>query len=270
MALSNGMYALQLAQDSIPPNATQNIHAFSTTTLNDIMKSFSDVSAIRVAGGYLLMVCILPSVHLLLHPSLPPASLLTAVLLQLAYACVTMLRWDCSKSQGAVGLAGVLLVALSVASGLGLCSLLGISFNAATTQVDAGGRAVGPLVPSGGCVPMLTLAALWQVLPFLALGIGVDDMFLLAHAFTETSQHIPFKVSTQPSPGMPHCSSQSLVTVSLCVLQERTGECLRRTGTSVALTSISNMIAFFMAALVPIPALRAFSLQVCSAPTGEW
>uniref|UniRef100_A0A8C3K872 Patched 2 n=1 Tax=Calidris pygmaea TaxID=425635 RepID=A0A8C3K872_9CHAR len=171
---------VELAQDSIPPNATQNVHAFSTTTLNDIMKSFSDVSVIRVAGGYLLM---------------------------LAYACVTMLRWDCSKSQGAVGLAGVLLVALSVASGLGLCSLLGISFNAATTQV----------------------------LPFLALGIGVDDMFLLAHAFTETSQHIPFK--------------------------ERTGECLKRTGTSVALTSVSNMIAFFMAALVPIPALRAFSLQ---------
>lgn len=56
--------------------------------------------------------------------------------LQLAYACVTMLRWDCAKSQGAVGLAGVLLVALSVAAGLGLCSLLGLSFNAATTQVQ--------------------------------------------------------------------------------------------------------------------------------------
>uniref|UniRef100_A0A3P9MA56 Patched 2 n=1 Tax=Oryzias latipes TaxID=8090 RepID=A0A3P9MA56_ORYLA len=165
---------------SIPANSSQSIHAFSTTTLNDIMKSFSDVSVIRVAGGYLLM---------------------------LAYACVTMLRWDCSKSQGAVGLAGVLLVALSVAAGLGLCSLLGLSFNAATTQV----------------------------LPFLALGIGVDDMFLLAHSFTESGTNIPFK--------------------------ERTGDCLRRTGTSVALTSINNMIAFFMAALVPIPALRAFSLQ---------
>ena len=47
-----------------------------------------------------------------------------------------MLRWDCAKSQGAVGLAGVLLVALSVAAGLGLCSLLGLSFNAATTQVN--------------------------------------------------------------------------------------------------------------------------------------
>ncbi|XP_017327719.2 protein patched homolog 1 isoform X1 [Ictalurus punctatus] len=171
---------VEVVHGSIPQNSSSNVHAFSTTTLNDIMKSFSDVSVIRVAGGYLLM---------------------------LAYACVTMLRWDCAKSQGAVGLAGVLLVALSVAAGLGLCSLLGLSFNAATTQV----------------------------LPFLALGIGVDDMFLLAHSFTETGSNIPFK--------------------------DRTGDCLRRTGTSVALTSINNMIAFFMAALVPIPALRAFSLQ---------
>ncbi|KAM9691730.1 protein patched homolog 2 isoform 4-T4 [Dama dama] len=171
---------VQLAQESLPENASQQIHAFSSTTLDDILHAFSEVSAARVVGGYLLM---------------------------LAYACVTMLRWDCAQSQGAVGLAGVLLVALAVASGLGLCALLGIAFNAATTQV----------------------------LPFLALGIGVDDIFLLAHAFTEAPSGTP--------------------------LQERTGECLQRTGTSVTLTSINNMVAFFMAALVPIPALRAFSLQ---------
>ncbi|XP_032158499.1 protein patched homolog 2 isoform X1 [Mustela erminea] len=171
---------VQLAQEALPQNSSQQIHAFSSTTLDDILHAFSEVSAARVVGGYLLM---------------------------LAYACVTMLRWDCAQSQGAVGLAGVLLVALAVASGLGLCALLGITFNAATTQV----------------------------LPFLALGIGVDDIFLLAHAFTEAP------------PGTP--------------LQERTGECLQRTGTSVALTSINHMVAFFMAALVPIPALRAFSLQ---------
>ena len=29
------------------------------------------------------------------------------------------------------------------------------------------------------------------------------------------------------------------------------------------LTSFNNMFAFFMAALIPIPALRSFSLQVC-------
>uniref|UniRef100_A0A673YFY2 Patched 1 n=1 Tax=Salmo trutta TaxID=8032 RepID=A0A673YFY2_SALTR len=172
----------EAVKQSVAANSSQKVLTFTTTTLEDILKSFSDVSIIRVASGYLLM---------------------------LAYACLTMLRWDCAKSQGAVGLAGVLLVALSVAAGLGLCSLLGISFNAATTQV----------------------------LPFLALGVGVDDVFLLAHAFSETGQNkrIPF--------------------------EDRTGECLKRTGASVALTSISNVTAFFMAALIPIPALRAFSLQ---------
>uniref|UniRef100_A0A8C6TNU4 Patched 1 n=1 Tax=Neogobius melanostomus TaxID=47308 RepID=A0A8C6TNU4_9GOBI len=164
---------------SVAANSSQKVLSFTTTTLEDILRSFSDVSVIRVASGYLLM---------------------------LAYACLTMLRWDCAKSQGAVGLAGVLLVTLSVAAGLGLCSLLGISFNAATTQV----------------------------LPFLALGVGVDDVFLLAHAFRM-------------------CESLSV--------PDRTGECLKRTGASVALTSISNVTAFFMAALIPIPALRAFSLQ---------
>uniref|UniRef100_A0A8C0W7H7 SSD domain-containing protein n=2 Tax=Castor canadensis TaxID=51338 RepID=A0A8C0W7H7_CASCN len=140
---------VEVVHQSVAQNSTQKVLSFTTTTLDDILKSFSDVSIIRVASGYLLM---------------------------LAYACLTMLRLDCSKSQGAVGLAGVLLVALSVAAGLGLCSLIGITFNAATTQ-------------------------------------------------------------------------------------DRTGECLKRTGASVALTSISNVTAFFMAALIPIPALRAFSLQ---------
>lgn len=80
-----------------------------------------------------LLFCVFPPPSL--HSPLPPP---LSFCLQLAYACLTMLRWDCSKSQGAVGLAGVLLVALSVAAGLGLCSLIGISFNAATTQVLQG------------------------------------------------------------------------------------------------------------------------------------
>ncbi|RMC21305.1 hypothetical protein DUI87_02166 [Hirundo rustica rustica] len=178
---------VEVVHQSVAQNSTQKVLSFTTTTLDVILKSFSDVSVIRVASGYLLM---------------------------LAYACLTMLRWDCTKSQGAVGLAGIFLVALSVAAGLGLCSLIGISFNAAKTQV----------------------------LPFLALGVGVDDIVLLVHAFSETGQNkrIPF--------------------------EGRTGECLKRTGASVALTSISNVTALCMAALIPIPALRAFSLQVKEYP----
>lgn len=41
---------------SIPENSNHSIYAFSTITFDDIMQSFSNVSVIRVAGGYLLMV----------------------------------------------------------------------------------------------------------------------------------------------------------------------------------------------------------------------
>ena len=39
-------------------------------------------------------------------------------------------------SHGALGLAGVLLVTVAVASGLGFCSFVNIKFNAASTQVS--------------------------------------------------------------------------------------------------------------------------------------
>ena len=39
------------------------------------------------------------------------------------------------ESQATVGLTGVLLVVLSAAAGLGICSVIGVRFNAATTQV---------------------------------------------------------------------------------------------------------------------------------------
>lgn len=137
------MLFLQLAQGALPENASQQVHAFSSTTLDDILHAFSEVSAARVAGGYLLMVGpalgTLPPPAPSAHHGNPPDT--APSLPQLAYACVTMLRWDCAQSQGTVGLAGVLLVALAVASGLGLCALLGITFNAATTQVQQGCRA---------------------------------------------------------------------------------------------------------------------------------
>lgn len=41
---------------SVAENSTQKVLSFTTTTLEDILKSFSDISVIRVASGYLLMV----------------------------------------------------------------------------------------------------------------------------------------------------------------------------------------------------------------------
>jgi len=61
---------------------------------------------------------------------------------------------------------------------------------------------------------LMTFARVLQVLPFLALGVGVDDVFLLAHAFSETGQNkrIPFEVRLRP----------------LCRLISSTEECMER------------------------------------------
>lgn len=49
--------------------------------------------------------------------------------------------------------------------------------------------------------------------------------------------------------------------------QEEVGLCLGTMGVSVFLTSFNNMLAFFMAALIPIPALRYFAIQVSKTAT---
>ncbi|XP_029676323.1 protein patched isoform X2 [Formica exsecta] len=159
-----------------------NLNAFSTTTLNDILRKYSVVSVMKIAIGGALM---------------------------LLYAGIALLRWkDPVRSQSGVGIAGVMLICATVAAGLGFCALLGIPFNATTTQI----------------------------VPFLALGLGVHDMFLLTHTYAELS------VNEVPS-------------------GEQTGVVLKRTGLSVLLTGLTNVSAFFAAAIIPIPALRTFCLQ---------
>lgn len=79
-----------------------------------------------------------------------------------------------------------------------------------------------------------------QIIPFLALGLGVDDMFLLTHAYAKS----PYDDRSKNG------------------CEGRTQAVLRTTGLSVLQTSLSNICAFFAASLIPIPALRVFSLQV--------
>ena len=66
--------SLQLAQEALPENASQQIHAFSSTTLDDILHAFSEVSAARVVGGYLLMVGPLGTLSPTTSPTWEPPS----------------------------------------------------------------------------------------------------------------------------------------------------------------------------------------------------
>lgn len=178
-------FTQEVLRHAASSNETKNykMHPFSSASLANIMTEFSELSIVRVAVGYILM---------------------------LVYAAVSLVNWaNPVRSQSGLGIAGVLLVAITVAAGLGFCALIGIVFNASTTQI----------------------------VPFLALGLGVDNMFLLTHTYAHSwDQHYRR-------------------------YGDHTGEILKRSGVSILLSSVSNACAFFAAAIIPIPALRAFSLQ---------
>eukprot|EP00756_Hemistasia_phaeocysticola_P033043 Hpha_TRINITY_DN16444_c0_g1::TRINITY_DN16444_c0_g1_i2::g.161823::m.161823/K06225/PTCH1; patched 1 len=74
-----------------------------------------------------------------------------------------------------------------------------------------------------------------QVLPYLSIGLGVDDMFLLLHYFRAVD--LEGKTS-----------------------QDAVADLVKGGGRSVALTSLTNLITFFGAASVKIPALRYYLL----------
>lgn len=130
--------------------------------------------------------------------------------LMLVYAIFTQMKRDgcLPSSQSCMGLAlaGVLTVTFASISGLGLATWFGIEFNAATTQI----------------------------VPFLTLGIGVDNMFMLLHNYHDV--------------------------MSLTNLHE-IGILMRETGMSILCTSINNILSFLAGTMLPIPALRSFCAQ---------
>ncbi|CAI4220957.1 unnamed protein product [Auanema sp. JU1783] len=130
--------------------------------------------------------------------------------LMLVYAMMTQFKREgclpASQSCMGLALAGVLTVTFASVSGLGLATWFGIEFNAATTQI----------------------------VPFLTLGIGVDNMFMLLHNYHDDL---------------------------LMTGRHEMGILLRETGMSLLCTSINNILSFLAGTLLPIPALRSFCAQ---------
>lgn len=93
--------------------------------------------------------------------------------------------------------------------------------------VFAGGAAYGICMFAG--IPFTTLA---QVLPFLLIGIGIDDAFVIVAALDKTSR----KNS----------------------IEDRMYETLYKSGVSVTITSLTDVIAFFLGSLTVLPAVQYF------------
>lgn len=167
----------QLLRKQSRISTNYDIYVFSSATLDDILAKFSHPSAVSIVIGVAATVL---------------------------YAFCTLLRWrDPVRGQSSVGVAGVLLMCFSTAAGLGLCALLGIVFNAASTQV----------------------------VPFLALGLGVDHIFMLTAAYAESNR------------------------------KEQTKLILKKVGPSILFSACSTAGSFFAAVFIPVPALKVFCLQ---------
>ena len=132
-----------------------DISAYSSSQLDEIMEDFSEFRIRDIMLGLLAMV----SWRSLATSTLTSDNVsVNFCSLQLLYCGVTLYRRNgVVRSQAAVGIAGVFLVGLGISSGLGLCALIGVTFNAITSQT----------------------------VPLLILGIGVDSMFVLAHTYAE-------------------------------------------------------------------------------------
>ena len=128
-----------------------------------------------------------------------------ALVLILAYAALTLSKWrmGCVGSRVGVTFAGIISIGMSIASSYGLGAYFGIFFS--------------PLM---------------NVLPFLLLGIGVDDMFVIVNAYDNCDR------ARDPV--------------------DRMGRSLRISGMSITVTSLTDVIAFLIGSTTSLPALRNF------------
>lgn len=87
-----------------------------------------------------------------------------------AYVAVSLHRSEVEESQSFVGVLGVLLLCGGLFAGFGLCAMLGLAFNAVTNLV----------------------------LPLLCLGMGLDNLFLLARIYSSgyMVKCVPLEVRT--------------------------------------------------------------------------
>lgn len=135
---------------------------------------------------------------------IPFFSITYTVLITFAITSCLMFR-DNVQSKPWLAFTGVLSASLAIVSALGLLSYCKVPFNQVATSV-----------------------------PFLILGIGLDDMFILISSWRKTS----LKNS----------------------VEERMEDTLADAGVSITITSLTDFLAFLVGSISPLPAIKVFCL----------
>lgn len=136
------------------------------------------------------------------------------------------------SSKFTLGLFGIAIVLIAVSSSVGLFSLLGVR----VTLIIA------------------------EVIPFLVLAVGVDNVFILVHELDR--QNAMHAAPDQP----PAADSDSDDEIDFAhrtsdlSAEERVARAVARMGPSILLSSTTEVVAFALGALVPMPAVRNFAI----------
>lgn len=123
----------------------------------------------------------------------------------ITFCVVTCMMVDWVKSKPLLGLLGVVSAVLATLAALGMVMYCGVPF-------------IG-----------LNLAA-----PFLMLGIGIDDTFVMLGAWRRTSSHAS--------------------------VPERMSETFKEAAVSITITSLTDMLSFWVGVITSFPSVRIFCI----------
>jgi len=129
------------------------------------------------------------------------------------------------NSKFSLGLFGIIIVLVAVSSSVGLFSLLGVR----VTLIIA------------------------EVIPFLVLAVGVDNVFILVHELDRQN-------ALHALPDRDEADSNHEEPPAMLAPEERVARAVARMGPSILLSSVTETVAFALGALVPMPAVRNFAI----------
>ncbi|XP_058455375.1 NPC intracellular cholesterol transporter 1-like [Malaya genurostris] len=128
------------------------------------------------------------------------------------YMQLVLSRFSCTEFRIMLGSIGLLSIGMGFVAGCGIVAALGVSY--------------GPV---------------HTCLPFLLMGLGVDDMFVMMACYRkirETHSHLP--------------------------LPERMGLMLKHAGASITVTSLTDIVAFAVGSITVLPSLQSFCIYAAA------
>ena len=158
------------------------------------------------------------------------ALLTIGYILIILYTHVVLFRNSCLACKAHLSIVSVVAIGLALMTAFGMAQTFGVKVRHINV-FDADGRT--------------NSASFWQfnmviqILPFLILGLGIDDTFVIIGAY----QRVPFDL---PVP-------------------EKIAQTLERAGSSIFVTSATDFCAFLMGLYTRLPALYQFSVHAALA-----